>query len=59
MTQITKTDVIKDIKRVASKVRTFTREAYRTNGTYSSWTVESRFGTFTKATKAAKVKNVA
>ena len=59
MTQITKTDVIKDIKKVAKKVKTFTREAYRTNGAYSSWTVESRFGTFTKAVRAAGVRNVA
>jgi len=59
MIQITKTAVLKDIKRVASKVKTFTREAYRANGNYSSWSVEARFGTFSKAIQVAKVKNVA
>ena len=59
MNQITKTDVINDIKKVSSKVKTFTREAYRDKGAYSSWLVESRFGNFSKAVRASKIKNVA
>ena len=57
MIQITKSDIIKDMKRVAKKVKTFTRKAYRSNGAYSSWVAEARFGTFTKAVQASKVLN--
>lgn len=40
MIQISRNDIIKDIKRVSQSVKTLTRKAYRSKGNYSSWIVE-------------------
>ncbi len=43
----TKTVVLADLRRVASKVRqTPTRNQYRKHGRFSSWLVEARFGSW-------------
>jgi hypothetical protein len=59
MELVTRKAVITDIQRVSKRVKTLTRENYRTLGNYASSTVEEKFGTFSKALRAAKVANVA
>lgn len=56
---VTQTAVLNDIKRVAGRVGTLTRERYRTLGRYASSTVEAKFGSFSNATRRARIKNVA
>lgn len=49
-TKITKTALVTDLKRVARRLRTTpTRNQYRSLGKFSSWLVEERFGSWTKA----------
>lgn len=51
MTKITKTALLNDLKTVARRVKgTPTRNDYRQHGKFSSWLVEERFGSWTKAT---------
>lgn len=62
MVLVTRKRVIDDITRVARQIaknRTgiFSRNEYRRLGKFASSTVEARFGTFTKAVKAAGVRN--
>ncbi len=49
--------LLKDVKRVSRKANSSSRSAYRANGSFASETVESRFGSWTKAVrKASKVR---
>lgn len=50
---ISKNEVKADIARVTRKLgHAPSRNEYRANGKYSSWTAEARFNTWTKAQKA-------
>jgi hypothetical protein len=46
---VTKTAIIADLKRVKRKAGSLTRMAYRKDGKFASSTVESKLGSWTKA----------
>ncbi len=57
-TMISKEAVKTDIRRVARVVGSApSRDQYRAKGNFSSWLAEARFGTWTKALRAARVNN--
>lgn len=58
MTTITKASVLNDVKRVMKATKSTSRSAYRMNGKHSSKTVEKYLGSWSKAVRMAKSKQL-